>query len=124
MRNYIMVGVGGVIGAVGRYWLGGVISRMSSGKFPYGTLVVNLAGCLLIGFIMTLALERFSWSPELRVFLTIGILGSFTTFSTFSYETMSLLREGAYALGAANMAVSVLGCLAAAFAGMALANLL
>lgn len=124
MKNYLLVAVGGVIGAVGRYWLSGAVSRLSYGRFPYGTLVVNLVGCLLIGFIMTLALERFSWSSELRVFLVVGILGSFTTFSAFSYETMSLLREGSYLLGAANAGASLAGCLAAAFAGIALAHLL
>lgn len=124
MKNYLLVAAGGVIGAVSRYWLSGAVSRLSSGRFPYGTLVVNLVGCLLIGFIMTLALERFSWSPEWRVFLVVGILGSFTTFSAFSYETMSLLREGAYLLGAVNVGASLAGCLAAAAAGIALAHLL
>jgi CrcB protein len=124
MKYYLLVGAGGAIGAMGRYWMSGLASRLSAGNFPYGTLLVNLIGCLFIGFIMTLALERFSWTPEIRAFLAIGILGGFTTFSTFSYETMKLLREGAYALGAANILASVIGCLVAAFAGMALANLL
>ncbi len=124
MKNYVMAGLGGAIGAMGRYWMSGLISNRSSGSFPYGTLSVNLIGCLSIGFIMTLALERFNWSTELRTFLTVGILGGFTTFSTFSYETMTLLREGAYASGIANIFASAIGCLAAAFAGTALARLL
>ncbi len=123
MIRYLLVAIGGMLGAVSRYGLAGWISDATQGRFPYGTLAVNVIGSFVIGFFLTLALERFSWSPELRVFFTVGFLGAFTTFSTFSYETVELLREGAYALAAANMGLSLFGCLAATFAGIALAKL-
>lgn len=124
MIRYLLVAIGGMLGAVSRYGLAGWISNATQGRFPYGTLAVNVIGSFVIGFFLTLALERFSWSPEVRVFFTVGFLGAFTTFSTFSYETVELLREGAYALAAANMGLSLFGCLASTFAGIALAKLI
>ncbi len=122
MVKYLLVAVGGMIGAVSRYALGGWISDATAGRFPYGTLAVNVIGCLIIGFFLTLGYEKFSWSPELRVFIAVGILGGFTTFSTFSFETVSLLRESSYYLAMFNMAASLVGCLVATFAGVILAK--
>ncbi len=122
MEKYLLVAAGGMIGAVGRYGLSGWIGNATSGRFPYGTLVVNIIGCLIIGFFLTLGYERFAWSPELRVFVAVGILGGFTTFSTFSFETISLLREGTYYLALFNMLASLVGCLAATFVGVVLAK--
>lgn len=122
MKNLILVGGGGMIGAVARYALSGWISNATEGRFPYGTLAVNLIGSFIIGFFLTLALDRFAWSPEIRIFLTVGFLGAFTTFSTFSYETVELLREGVYAIAAVNMGASLFGCLAATFVGVMLAR--
>jgi len=124
MIRYILVAMGGMLGAVARYGLAGWISNATQGRFPYGTLAVNLTGSFVIGFFLTLALERFTWSPELRLLFTVGFLGAFTTFSTFSYETVELLREGAYAMAAVNMGASLFGCLAATFAGIMLAKLI
>ncbi len=124
MMTYLLVAVGGMLGAMARYGLAGWISDATEGRFPYGTLAVNVIGSLIIGFFLTLALEKFSWSPEFRTFFAVGFLGAFTTFSTFSYETVELIREGAYALAAANAGVSLIGCLMATFAGIALARLI
>ncbi len=124
MIRYLLVAIGGMLGAVSRYGLAGWISGAAEGSFPYGTLAVNVIGSFVIGFFLALALERFSWSPEVRIFFTVGFLGAFTTFSTFSYETVELLREGAYAMAAANMGASLFGCLAATFAGIMLAKLI
>jgi len=124
MGRYLLVALGGMLGAVARYGLSGWISNATTGKFPYGTLAVNLIGSFVIGFFLTLAIDRFSWSPELRIFFTVGFLGAFTTFSTFSYETVELLREGVYAVAAINMGASLFGCLAATFAGIILAKLI
>ncbi len=116
--KYILVFVGGGLGAGARYWLTGVVHRISGPGFPFGTLVVNVAGCLAIGICMTAFEERFAVTPGLRVFLIVGILGGFTTFSSFSFETMALLREGSVWQGLLNVAGSVLTCLAATWAGM------
>lgn len=124
MTKYLLVGAGGALGAVSRYALSGWVSGASNGRFPYGTLAVNVIGSFVIGFFLTLALERFSWSPELRVLVTAGFLGAFTTFSTFSYETVDLLRNGVYLTAAANMGANLAGCMAATFAGVALADIL
>ena len=90
---WIFVTVGGAAGALARYWLSGWVTTASGGFFPLGTLVVNVLGSLLLGFGMQ-AMEAFPVSAELRTMLTIGFLGAFTTFSTFSYETVTLLRDG------------------------------
>jgi CrcB protein len=122
MINYVLVGVGGMTGAMLRYWLSGLIGNATSGKFPYGTLAVNVIGCFIIGFFLTLGYERFSWSPELRLFVAVGILGGFTTFSTFSYETISLFREGVYLQGLINATASLVGCLVATLLAVAVAR--
>ena len=122
MTKYLLVAAGGALGAMSRYALSGWISGATTGRFPYGTLAVNLIGCFVIGFFLTLALERFAWSPELRVFVTVGFLGAFTTFSTFSNETVELLRGGIYLTACLNIGANLFGCLAATFTGIALAK--
>ena len=117
MDKIVMAGLGGFIGSAARYWMSNLTYRFLGQDFPYGTLFVNLLGCLLIGFLMTFFEERFLVNPNLRIFLTIGILGGFTTFSTFSYETVALLKEGSYLIGAGNILLSVFSCLGATWTG-------
>ena len=93
------------------------------GGFPYGTGLVNIIGCFVIGLLMVGLEERFLATPALRLFLTVGILGGFTTFSSFSFETMALFRDGEAALALVNVAVSVLVCLSATWTGMKLGRL-
>ncbi len=116
--NYLLVFLGGGLGATARYWLQGIVHRFTGSEFPYGTLTVNVLGCLCIGVFMSVFEERFVVSPALRVFLTIGILGGFTTFSSFSFETLALLRDGEIMLGFANVALSVVTCLGATWCGL------
>ena len=123
MVNYAVVFVGGGIGAAMRYWLSGSVYRFIGVDFPYGTLLVNVLGCFLIGFLMSFFEERFSVQPVLRVFLTIGVLGGFTTFSTFSYETVALLKDGSYLWGTANVIYSVLNCLGGCWIGSVIGKL-
>jgi CrcB protein len=108
MVNMLIVGVGGMIGSILRYWLGGFTQRSIPGTFPVGTLAVNVIGCLAIGAIWSL-IEYRQWfgSPEIRIFVTIGILGGFTTFSAFGYETFALLRDGAYVAALLNVTANV-----------------
>lgn len=118
MGNFLAVFVGGGIGAAARYWLSGAIARSTGSGFPLGTMSVNVIGCFLIGLLMTAFEERFLVTPVLRLFLTIGILGGFTTFSTFGYETIAMLKDAEFFYAGVNVLVSVTLCLAATYAGM------
>ena len=120
LMNLLLVFVGGGLGAVARYLLQGAVYRVTGASFPYGTIVVNILGCFTIGLIMSSMEERFMAAPSLRIFLTIGILGGFTTFSSFSYETMALLREGDLLYGGLNIVASVVICLVATWLGLTL----
>jgi fluoride exporter len=124
MKEFFVVFLGGGIGSALRYWLSGSVYRFVQPTFPYGTLVVNISGCFLIGFLMAVFEERFVVQPLLRLFLTLGILGGFTTFSTFSYETVELLREGSMLSGLLNVLFSLGGCLTATLLGNVLGRLL
>lgn len=124
MQQLLFAGLGGFLGSALRYWISTATYRWLGESFPYGTLAVNIIGCLLIGFLMTFFEERFVINPNLRIFLTVGILGGFTTFSSFSYETMALLQEGSYWLGSVNVIASLTICLCATALGAALGRLL
>jgi fluoride exporter len=124
LKNYLLVFAGGGIGASARYWLSGAVYKFLPTDFPYGNLIINISGCFLIGLLMTLMEERFISAPSLRIFLTIGILGGFTTFSSFSYETIALFRDAEVFRASVNILVSVLGCLTATAVGMFIGRLL
>lgn len=124
MTRILAVGVGGFIGAVGRYWLSGVAYRILGTNFPYGTLFVNVLGCFLLGLSATITEERFLVGPTVRLFLNIGLLGAFTTFSTFGYETLELMRAGRHLLAAGNIASSLLFGLAAVYLGVVVGKML
>jgi len=117
LANFLAVFVGGGIGAAARYWLSGAIARSSGSAFPLGTISVNVIGCFLIGLMMTAFEDRFVVTPVLRVFLTIGILGGFTTFSTFGYETIAMMKDAEFFYAGVNVLLSVAMCLAATYAG-------
>ena len=122
MGKILWVGFGGFLGSIGRYLLSGYIQHLMRGTgFPYGTLVVNLIGCLLIGFLSQWVGGREFLSPETRLFVFMGLLGGFTTFSTFSNETMNLWQAGASTAALANVAVHVVLGLGAAWLGHVLA---
>ncbi len=106
MKQLLAVALGGGIGAVLRYSVGEWIHRISGPLFPWGTLTVNLAGCFLIGIIWELS-NTTLLSPQFRLFVMTGLLGAFTTFSTFSLETLNLIRDGEIRLAVANQVISV-----------------
>lgn len=112
-----LVFVGGGLGSVARYLAGAAIQKALGGGFPAGTLAVNLVGCLAIGVVGALGLERAGLSPEARVFLMAGVLGGFTTFSSFAFETEGLLRARDAALAAVYVLSSVAFGVAGAFLG-------
>lgn len=124
MTRVALVFLGGGLGAACRYGLSGLVYRIAGENFPHGTLVVNLLGCLLIGLLMAVFEDRFLVAPALRIFLTIGVLGGFTTFSTFSYETVQLLSAGRLLAGGLNVVLSAAGCVVAAWCGMLLGKLI
>jgi CrcB protein len=122
--NSVWVFLGGGLGAAARYGAQGFVHRWMGAEFPFGTMVVNITGSFVIGLLMTLLEERFIAVPELRLFLTIGILGGYTTFSSFSFETMAMISGGNYLGGGMNILGSLVGCLAATWLGMTLGKLL
>ena len=104
MLNVLLAGAGGLIGTMFRYLLNTWIYNLSEyPNFPYGVLVINIIGCLLIGFLSGLAETRDFFTPEVRIFIFIGILGGFTTFSSFGYDTFGLLRDGQFFYAAINI---------------------
>jgi len=122
MTKLLLIGAGGFIGSVLRYVVSGLVQTLSQSiAFPYGTLAVNVLGCLSIGFISELADSRALISPDTRVFLVVGILGGLTTFSAFGNETMNLIRDGEPALALMNVSAQVLLSLGAVWLGYTLA---
>ena len=118
MTQILSIAAGGAIGAVMRYWVStGVYSLLGRG-FPYGTLAVNVIGSLLMGFLYVLLLERMTLSPELRAALLVGVLGAFTTFSTFSIETLNLIEQADFVKAGLNVLISVVACVGAAWVGL------
>ena len=110
MQKTIFIALAGVVGTLVRYWLSGFVSRQYGENFPWGTLIVNLIGSFLAGAIYHLAEERLLISPTLRTIILIGLIGGFTTFSSYGLQTFTLLRDGQIGLATLNVALSnVLG---------------
>ncbi|MEG0856598.1 MAG: fluoride efflux transporter CrcB [Terrisporobacter sp.] len=107
MINALFVGLGGFIGAISRYLISMYSSKIFISKIPIGTLFVNVVGGLLIGIVMEMNSKTNLISPHLKLFLTTGLMGGLTTFSTFSYETINLMQEGSYLLGCLNIFLNV-----------------
>ena len=122
-KRLLLVAGGGLIGCVARYWLAGVVQRLGDHGFPSGTLAVNILGSLIIGVVMTLSLERGVLDERLRILLTTGFCGGFTTMSTFSYETLALLRDGESLLAFWNVTASFAACVGAAWLGSTVGRL-
>lgn len=122
--TYLIIGIGGFLGANARYLLGGWIAERYGTSFPYGTMVINVSGSFVIGFFLVLISDRFLIHPNWRLFFAIGFLGAYTTFSTFSFETFALIQQRSFFLAVANMAGSVVLGQLAVVAGMILARLL
>lgn len=120
MNQILAIAGGGAIGAVLRYWASTGVYALVGRNFPYGTLVVNIAGSLLMGLLFVLLIERMAENSLWRAALLVGLLGAFTTFSTFSIETLNLLEDGAYSRALLNVLLSVVLCVAAAWLGVKL----
>ena len=110
MQKTIFIALAGLVGTLLRYWLSGFVARKYGEAFPWGTMAVNLLGCLVTGAVFFLSEERFLVSPTVRTVILIGLLGGFTTFSSYGLQTFTLLRDGEFGLGILNMIASnVLG---------------
>lgn len=124
MIKILIVGIGGFIGSVFRYLLGGWVSRLlNNPEFPYGTFAVNILGCLIIGFLGGVVNLRQVITPETRLFLFVGILGGFTTFSSFGYETFLLLSNGKTLTASINIVSQVIIGLATVWIGYKLSGI-
>lgn len=121
---YLAVALGGAMGAMTRYWMYNSWLKLAESQFPYVTLLVNVIGSLLIGVAFVLLVERGAFSMEWRNVITVGFLGAFTTFSTFSLDTLGLLEQGQIGLALLYIVASVFICILAAWLGLSLTRLL
>jgi fluoride exporter len=119
VSRFLWICLGGAAGTGARYLLSGWALTALGTSFPWGTLAVNVLGSFLLGFLMQVGLTTSLITPTLRLTLATGVLGGFTTYSTFNYETVRYMQEGSWPLAFGNIAATVLGCVAAGFAGLA-----
>lgn len=124
MQRLLLIGLAGFVGTLLRYWLSGWTAQRFGETFPTGTLVVNLLGCFMAGLLFYLMFDRYLVNQTIRTVVIIGLLGGFTTFSSFGLQTFTLLREGEMGLALLNMAASNLGGLLMVWCGYSLARLL
>ena len=124
MQKYLLIALGGAAGSIARYWVGSTVSGRIGTKFPYGTFVINITACVIIGFALTFLSKRADLSPAWRYLIPIGFIGAYSTFSTYEWETLSTLRSGAFFLAALYAVGSLLLGLVAVWGGAVLADLL
>ncbi len=122
MGRFLLVCLGGALGSGARYLVSTWAARALGPEFPRGTLLVNVTGSFLLASIMAASAVSSTVTPELRLFLGAGIMGGYTTYSSFNYETLALVEQGSVGLAALNVALTVAGCLVAGLAGLALAR--
>ena len=118
MTQILAIAAGGAIGALMRFWVSTGVYNLLGRGFPYGTLAVNVTGSLLMGFLYVVLLERMTTGPEIRAALMVGLLGAFTTFSTFSMETLNLIEQAEIFKAGLNILISVVACIGAAWLGL------
>jgi CrcB protein len=122
LSNYLWIAVGAVVGASARYFLSLLVDRNFASSFPYGTLLINITGSLILGFFLVFSTERALLDPRWRLLVAIGFCGSYTTFSSFAFESFALMEQGQWLLSGLNIVGSNVLCLAAVLAGAALAR--
>jgi CrcB protein len=118
LLKYLLVGIGGCLGSILRFWLGSYIGSKMGTRFPYGTFVVNITGSFLVGLVFAWLTVRTSWSPNWRYLIPIGFIGGYTTFSGFEYETLRTIQDGQIGLGLLYVAASVVVGFVAVWGGM------
>ncbi|MGA2047963.1 MAG: fluoride efflux transporter CrcB [Terracidiphilus sp.] len=117
MQKYLFIAIGGALGSIARFWVGSTIAGRMGIKFPYGTLIVNVSACLVIGFTLSLLGKRADVGIAWRYLIPVGFIGAYSTFSTYEWETLSILRSGAFVLGALYAGGSLILGLLAVWAG-------
>lgn len=124
MMTYAWVAVGGGLGSMARFWMTGWMAGLTAGRFPWGTLAINVLGSLVIGIVagLTLTPGRVGWHPDVRIFLMTGICGGFTTFSAFSLQAVELLQTGNIVAASGYITASILLCVVATAAGIWIAG--
>lgn len=124
MQKYMLIAAGGALGSIARYWVGSAVSGRVGIRFPYGTLLVNLTACVIIGFSLTYLGRRVDLSPAWRFLIPVGFVGAYSTFSTYEWETLSSLRAGAFFLAALYALGSLVLGLVAVWGGARLAEII
>jgi CrcB protein len=122
LQKYLLIAVGGAFGSIARYWVGSTIAGRMGTRFPYGTFVINITACIVIGFSLTYLGKRTGMDPAWRFLIAGGFIGAYSTFSTFEWETLSTLRSGAFALAALYAGGSLILGLAGTWLGALLAE--
>jgi fluoride exporter len=123
MNMVLLVAAGGAVGSVARYLMASTIQRSTGWEFPIGTVLVNILGSFLIGLLYVWLVARHDPREDLRALLMVGVMGGFTTFSSFSLETVALMMHGSYGNAALNVAASLVACLAGTWLGITLARI-
>jgi CrcB protein len=124
LQKYFFIAVGGSLGAIARYWVGSEVANRLGTKFPYGTLVINITACIIIGFSITYLGKRTELNPAWRFLIPVGFVGAYSTFSTYEWETLSSLRTGAFSLAALYAIGSLILGILAAWGGAVLAEVI
>jgi fluoride exporter len=124
LQKYLLIALGGALGSIARYWVGALVIDRLGTKFPYGTLVINLTACVVIGFSVTFLTQRTGLNPAWRYLVPIGFVGAYSTFSTYEWETLGLIRSGTFSAAAVYAFGSLVLGLAATWCGMMAAEFL
>ena len=122
MQKYFLIALGGSLGSVARYWIGSTIANRMGTRFPYGTFVVNMTACIVIGFILTVLARRADINPTWRYLIPVGFVGAYSTFSTFEWETYSSLQTSAFLIAGLYVVLSCLLGLVAVWCGVLVAK--
>lgn len=124
MQKYFLIAFGGALGSMDRYWVGSTIAGRMGTKFPYGTFVINITACVIIGFSLTFLAKRVELNPAWRFLVPVGFIGAYSTFSTYEWETLSTIRTGAFLMAVLYAVSSLILGLAAVWFGSAIAEIL
>ena len=124
MQKYLLIAIGGALGSIARYWVGSTVANRMGTRFPYGTFVINITACVIIGFSLTFLAKRVDLNPAWRFLIPVGFIGAYSTFSTYEWETLSTIRSGAFFIAALYAVGSLIVGLAAVWGGAAIAELI